>query len=213
MARKCCSSSAHITVRKGEQYFRFVLNNDGTKSHEFVLATVAENRKHVELMKKYPHMEHDDPNAKRLTPFTEGEIVWKFTRRGTFEFALPDPWAPRSGDARHDRRKVNTGSVGTESVMKKTILMLAFALSLATASYASAQSLTDGVVTKIDVSAAKITIKHGPMEKFDMDEGMTMVYRAQDPAMLQAVKAGDNIKFDAENINGQFVVTKIQKEK
>ena len=97
--------------------------------------------------------------------------------------------------------------------MKKTILMLAFALSLATASYASAQSLTDGVVTKIDASAAKITIKHGPMKKFDMDEGMTMVYRAQDPAMLQAVKAGDNIKFDAENINGQFVVTKIQKEK
>ena len=74
--------------------------------------------------------------------------------------------------------------------MKKTILMLAIALSLATASYASAQSLTDGVVTKIDASAAKITIKHGPMKKFDMDEGMTMVYRAQDPAMLQAVKAG-----------------------
>lgn len=97
--------------------------------------------------------------------------------------------------------------------MKKTILMLAIALSLATASYASAQSLTDGVVTKIDASAAKITIKHGPMKKFDMDEGMTMVYRARDPAMLQAVKAGDNIKFDAENINGQFVVTKIQKEK
>ena len=97
--------------------------------------------------------------------------------------------------------------------MKKTILMLAIALSLATASYASAQSLTDGVVTKIDASAAKITIKHGPMKKFDMDEGMTMVYRAQDPAMLQAVKAGDKIKFDAENINGQFVVTKIQKAK
>ena len=69
------------------------------------------------------------------------------------------------------------------------------------------------MVTKIDASAAKITIKHGPMKKFDMDEGMTMVYRAQDPAMLQAVKAGDKVKFDAENMNGQFVVTKIQKEK
>jgi Cu/Ag efflux protein CusF len=97
--------------------------------------------------------------------------------------------------------------------MKKTILVLAIVQGLATASYASAQSLTDGVVTKIDTSTAKITIKHGPMKKFDMNEGMTMVYRAQDPAMLQAVKAGDNIKFDAESINGQFVVTKIQKEK
>lgn len=97
--------------------------------------------------------------------------------------------------------------------MRKTISMLAIALSLAMASYASAQSLTDGVVTKIDASAGTITIKHGPMKKLDMDEGMTMVYRAQDPAMLQAVKAGNKIKFDAENINGQFMVTKIQKEK
>ncbi len=74
-------------------------------------------------------------------------------------------------------------------------------------------ALTDGVVTKVDVSAAKITIKHGPMKKFDMEDGMTMVYRAQDAAMLQAVKAGDKVRFDAENVNGQFVVTKIQKEK
>jgi len=42
---------------------------------------------------------------------------------------------------------------------------------------------------------------------------MTMVFRAQDPAMLKAVKAGDKIKFDAENVNGQFVVTRIQKSK
>jgi len=81
---------AQISVRKGEQ-IRFLLENDGTESHEFVLATVAENRKHAKLMKKYPHMEHDDPNAKRLTPFTEGEIVWKFTKRGTFEYACLIP--------------------------------------------------------------------------------------------------------------------------
>jgi len=95
--------------------------------------------------------------------------------------------------------------------MKTTTLMLAIAL--ATAPYCWAQSLTDGQVTKVDASAGKITIKHGPMKKFDMDDGMTMVYRAQDPAMLQTVKAGDKVKFDAENVNGQFVVTKIQKAK
>lgn len=74
-------------------------------------------------------------------------------------------------------------------------------------------ALTDGQVTKVDPAANKITIKHGPMPKFDMEDGMTMVYRVQDPAMLTAVKAGDKIKFDAENVNGQFVVTKIQKGK
>ena len=87
---------AQITVRKGEQ-IRFVLTNDGTESHEFVLATVAENRKHAKLMKKYPHMEHDDPNAKRLTAFTDGEILWKFTKRGTFEYACLIPGHRKAG--------------------------------------------------------------------------------------------------------------------
>jgi Cu/Ag efflux protein CusF len=84
---------------------------------------------------------------------------------------------------------------------------------VALASHSRAQSLTDGLVTKIDASAGKITIKHGPMKKFDMDEVMTMVYAARDPSLLQAVKAGDKVKFDAEIVNGQFVVTTIQKVK
>jgi hypothetical protein len=38
-----------------------------------------------------------------------------------------------------------------------------------------------------------------------------MVYKAQDPAMLNAVKPGDKIKFDADQVNGQYTVTKIEK--
>ena len=34
--------------------------------------------------------------------------------------------------------------------------------------------LADGQVIKIDQAAGKITIKHGPLKQFDMDEGMTM---------------------------------------
>jgi Cu/Ag efflux protein CusF len=71
--------------------------------------------------------------------------------------------------------------------------------------------LIDGQVTKVDESAGKITIKHGPLKKFDMDDGMTMVFRAGDPGMLRTVKAGDRVKFVPERINGQFTVTKIQK--
>jgi uncharacterized cupredoxin-like copper-binding protein len=81
---------ARIEVRRGEQ-IRFVLQNDGEEDHEFILATVAENRKHAEVMKKNPDMEHDDPNAKRLLPHGHSEIVWKFTKRGTFEFACLIP--------------------------------------------------------------------------------------------------------------------------
>lgn len=97
--------------------------------------------------------------------------------------------------------------------MKKTVTITVVALGLTMVPGALAQSLIDGTITKVDTSAGKITIKHGPMKKFDMDDGMTMVFRAQDPAMLKAVKAGDKIKFDAENVNGQFVVTTIQKNK
>jgi uncharacterized cupredoxin-like copper-binding protein len=79
-----------IQVRRGEQ-IRFVLQNDGEEDHEFVLATVTENRKHAEIMKKHPNMKHDDPNAKRLQPSANGELVWKFTRRGEFEFACLIP--------------------------------------------------------------------------------------------------------------------------
>ncbi|MBI4273514.1 MAG: copper-binding protein [Rhizobiales bacterium] len=46
-----------------------------------------------------------------------------------------------------------------------------------------------------------------------MDDGMTMVFRVQDPAMTKAIKAGDKIKFDADKVNGQFTVTKIEKAK
>ena len=75
-----------IEVRLGEQ-IRFALFNEGTEYHEFVLATHAGNREHAALMKKFPHMEHNDPNAKRLPALNSGELVWKFSKRGEFEYA------------------------------------------------------------------------------------------------------------------------------
>lgn len=98
--------------------------------------------------------------------------------------------------------------------MRKTILVTAGVLAILAMPFsetALAQALTEGRVTKIDESAGKITIRHGPMKKLDMEDPMTMVYRVQDPAMLKQVKAGDTIKFDADRVNGQLTVTKIQK--
>jgi uncharacterized cupredoxin-like copper-binding protein len=79
-----------ILVRKGEQ-IRFILENNGMNAHEFLLATTEENLKHAELMKRYPDMEHDDPNGKRLKPNEKSEIVWRFTKVGEFEFACLIP--------------------------------------------------------------------------------------------------------------------------
>ena len=90
-------------------------------------------------------------------------------------------------------------------------LGLVFALCGASQLVFAQQGLIDGQVTKIDPSAAKITIKHGPIPKLDMDVGMTMVFVVSDPKMLSTVKSGDRIKFDAERVNGQLTVTKMQK--
>jgi Cu(I)/Ag(I) efflux system periplasmic protein CusF len=67
-----------------------------------------------------------------------------------------------------------------------------------------------GEVIKIDKSAGKITLKHGPIKNLDMDS-MTMVFRVADPTMLDKVKAGDKVEFDADRVNGAITVTKIGK--
>ncbi len=101
--------------------------------------------------------------------------------------------------------------------MRKPTLLAAVLLALSGAMLPNAsvaQSATvNGQVTKIDTSAGKITLKHGPIKKLDMDEGMTMVFRVQDPAMLEKLKVGDKVKFDADRVNGQLTVTKIEKSK
>ena len=96
----------------------------------------------------------------------------------------------------------------------RLLVRAALVLMLGLLPLASAQTddFVKGLVIKIDESAGKITIKHGPLKKFDMDEGMTMVFRA-DPAMLKAVKPGDKVRFVPDRINGQFTITKIEKAK
>ena len=85
-----------LHVKKGEQ-IRFVITNSGKLKHEFMLASVADNDKHSLLMQKFPDMEHDDANGKTLEPKAKTELVWKFSKAGTFEFACLIPGHRESG--------------------------------------------------------------------------------------------------------------------
>ena len=96
-------------------------------------------------------------------------------------------------------------------VMAASMLVLSGGM-LASVTLAQAP-MVNGQVTKIDETAGKITLKHGPIRKLDMSEGMTMVFRVQDPAMLKQVKVGERVRFLADRINGQITVTKIEKAK
>ena len=91
-------------------------------------------------------------------------------------------------------------------------LVLGAALALSGPIFAQTTPQVAGVVTKIDESAEKITIKHEPIPNLDMGE-MTMVFRAADKAMLKQINKGDKVRFTADRVNGQITVTSISKTK
>ena len=68
---------------------------------------------------------------------------------------------------------------------------------------------TDGVVKKVDVEAAKLTIKHGPLENLGMP-AMTMVFRVANASWLGELKEGENIRFIADKVNGALTVVQLQ---
>ena len=76
----------------------------------------------------------------------------------------------------------------------------------------AAAGLTEGEVRKVDKDSKKITLKHGEIKNLDMPP-MTMVFQVKDPAMLDAVKAGDKVRFTAEKMNGALTVMSIETEK
>jgi uncharacterized cupredoxin-like copper-binding protein len=81
---------ASIDVKQGET-IRFVVKNSGQLKHEFVLGTDKELKAHYELMKKFPEMEHSDPNQVTVAPGKAGEVIWQFTKAGKVDFACLQP--------------------------------------------------------------------------------------------------------------------------
>jgi uncharacterized cupredoxin-like copper-binding protein len=81
---------SEIQVKKGET-IRFVVKNVGKVSHEMSLGTEKELLEHLEQMKKFPGMEHDEPSKITLKPGMQGEIVWQFTKAGAVNFACLMP--------------------------------------------------------------------------------------------------------------------------
>ena len=80
----------NLVVRRGET-IRFVVHNDGKLMHEMVLGTTQAIREHAALMKKFPEMEHADANMAHVKPGATGDIVWQFSKPGTFQFACLQP--------------------------------------------------------------------------------------------------------------------------
>jgi len=81
---------SRIAVQRNEQV-RFVLRNAGSVDHEFLIDTAANNAAHKTAMAENPAMQHDEPNGKRLAPGATAELLWRFSKAGTFEIACLIP--------------------------------------------------------------------------------------------------------------------------
>jgi Cu(I)/Ag(I) efflux system periplasmic protein CusF len=71
---------------------------------------------------------------------------------------------------------------------------------------------SDGEVKKVDKANGKITIRHGEIPNIGMGP-MTMVFGVRSPSLLDKVAVGDKVKFRAEEVKGDYVVTAIEKAK
>lgn len=175
-------SPDRIEVAEGET-IRFVIRNRGRMLHEMVVGTPAELAGHAALMARFPDMEHDAPYMAHVAPGQSGEIVWTFNRAGEFEYACLLPGHYEAG-------------------MRGRIEVKAVA--------AAQPPVNEGVVRKVDRVAGKVTLKHGPLVTLDMPP-MTMVFRASQAGLLDGLKAGDRVRFDAELDGGAYVVTRIER--
>ena len=77
---------SNVAVKQGET-IRFVIRNSGKLPHEFSLGTEKTLKEHYALMKKFPTMEHEEPNQISLKPGQQGEVIWRFAKAGVVNFA------------------------------------------------------------------------------------------------------------------------------
>lgn len=83
---------------------------------------------------------------------------------------------------------------------------------MASPSHDDPDTLSEGGIQKIDKDAGKLTVKHGPLDNLGMP-AMTMAFKVQDPAMLDQVKVGQQVRFRAERANGSLTITRLEVSK
>ena len=74
---------------------------------------------------------------------------------------------------------------------------------------AASQDLSEGEVTRWDARTSKVTLRHGELKNLGMPP-MTMVFQLRVAAPEPALKAGDKVRFRAEQDQGAFVVTQLE---
>ena len=92
--------------------------------------------------------------------------------------------------------------------MKDILAVTALAM-LATAAGAQTPPAS-GEVTKVDKNNGRITLRHGEIKNLDMPP-MTMTFRVREGKLLEDVAVGQRVRFTAEKLDGNYVVTTLNK--
>lgn len=165
-------------------------------------------------MQRFPQTEHADPNRASVEPGRTGGLIWRFTKAGRFDFACLQAGHFEAG------MSGRVGVPGAGAAAKVSALSRARLTQIVYQSdpggdtrvaqagrtdNIDAADMASGEVRKVD----KVTVRHGEIRNFDMPD-MPMLFQVADPAMLEAVKAGDRVKIRAEQAGGAIVVTEIR---
>ena len=90
--------------------------------------------------------------------------------------------------------------------------MLLLAVLAAPSAWGQPAAAAEGEVRRINPRTQEITLRHGPIPHLDMGP-MTMAFPVKDPAMLEQVKPGDKVRFIAEKVGDEAVITRIEVKK
>lgn len=75
----------------------------------------------------------------------------------------------------------------------------------------AAMPLVQGEVRKLDPAKGLIVLRHGDIPNLAMP-GMTMGFDVADKKMLDGLKVGDKIQFQAEMLKGKATVTELKRQ-
>jgi len=97
-------------------------------------------------------------------------------------------------------------------INRRRFIAALFIFAVSATAHAAEPPLVDGEVRKVDLETRKITLRHGAIPNLDMPP-MTMVFQVKDALMLDGVKTGDKVRFNAEKIGGSYTVIRIESAK
>jgi Cu(I)/Ag(I) efflux system periplasmic protein CusF len=115
----------------------------------------------------------------------------------------------QAGHGSHGNHGSNAGAPVPAAPQAAQVAPQAAQVAPQAAQAAQAAPAAEGEVRRIDAAGGRVTIKHGEIVSLGMPP-MTMVFRAKDPSLLQGLKVGDKVRFQAEQDGSNYFLLSVE---